>query len=133
MSHVRAVPVITLFTKFDAMDDKAFSELLRKGVREQDARLQASGYALEMFERDIKGVIYGSTFPPKGHVLLRGELFSFLYDKRSFAADMNHPNATCQELVNCTASSIDDAALRLLFVSTQRNNLALCIESAANS
>ncbi|KZP30056.1 hypothetical protein FIBSPDRAFT_815256 [Athelia psychrophila] len=112
-----SVPVIVIFTKFDAMDIKAFGELKRSGVLEDDARVQAPDHAKVMFDRDLKDVLYGMKYPPKSHVLLR---------------HMDHPRATCQELVNCTASAMDDKVLKLLFISNQRSNLALCMETAIN-
>ncbi|KZP32354.1 hypothetical protein FIBSPDRAFT_1036979 [Athelia psychrophila] len=112
-----SVPVIVIFTKFDAMDDKAFSELKRSGLSTDEARVQAPGHAGMMFERDFRGMLYEMKYPPKNHVLLR---------------DMNHPQASCQELVNCTASAIDNEVLKLLFISMQRSNLGLCMEIAMN-
>ncbi|KZP22820.1 hypothetical protein FIBSPDRAFT_919288 [Athelia psychrophila] len=109
------VPVIVIFTKFDAMDDKAFAELIESDMSIDDARAQAPGYAVAMFERDLRDVLYGMKYPPKTHVLLR---------------DMNLAHASCQELVNCTANEIDNKVLKRLFISNQRSNLRLCIESA---
>ncbi len=36
----------------------------------------------------------------------------------------------CPELAQTTADAIDDATIHQLFVSTQMNNLDLCVESA---
>ncbi|KZP05821.1 hypothetical protein FIBSPDRAFT_716362, partial [Athelia psychrophila] len=111
-----SVPVVVIFTKFDAMDDKAFTELTRSGVSTADAKVQAPGHAAAMFEiGDLKDKLYGMKYPPKHHVLLR---------------DMNHSHASCQELVNCTASAIENEELKLFFISHQHSNLALCMESA---
>ncbi|KZP07215.1 hypothetical protein FIBSPDRAFT_998546 [Athelia psychrophila] len=110
-----SVPVIVIFTKFDAMDDKAFGKLIEQGLSTDEARARAPDHAAVMFERDVLHVLYGMKYPPKSHVLLR---------------DMNHPQASCKELVDCTASVIDNDVLKLLFVSNQRNNLALCMQSA---
>ncbi|KZP09927.1 hypothetical protein FIBSPDRAFT_690900, partial [Athelia psychrophila] len=104
------VPVIVLFTKFDAMDDKAFAELKKSGVSTADARVQAPGHAVGMFERDLRDVIYGMKYPPKSHVLLR---------------NMNEPHASCNELVDSTANAMNNEVLKLLFISTQRSNIAL--------
>ncbi|KAF7984468.1 hypothetical protein HWV62_14574 [Athelia sp. TMB] len=112
---VGSVPVIAIITKFDAMDDKAFAELLDRGLSEDEARDEAPGHATKIFEEEIKGILYKNKYPPKGHVLLR---------------DMNHDNATCDELVSCTAGAIDNVALKLLFVVIQQRNLVLCIQSA---
>lgn len=42
--------------------------------------------------------------------------------------DMNKLEAKCPELTAQTASVLDDNVLQQLFVSTQQNNLELCIE-----
>ncbi|KZP16633.1 hypothetical protein FIBSPDRAFT_748561 [Athelia psychrophila] len=110
-----SVPVIVLFTKFDAMDDKAFTELTKSGVSIADARVQAPSHAVGMFERELRDILYGMKYPPKTHVLLR---------------DMNNPRASCKEVVDSTANAIDNTALKLSFISTQRSNLALCMETA---
>ncbi|KZP15907.1 hypothetical protein FIBSPDRAFT_958425 [Athelia psychrophila] len=68
-----SVPVIVIFTKFDAMDDKAFGELIEQGLSADEARARAPDHAAVMFERDLKDVLYGMKYPPKSHVLLRGE------------------------------------------------------------
>lgn len=43
-------------------------------------------------------------------------------------SDMNKPNTTCDELLTSTAEVLDDKTLKLLLLSTQRNNVELCIE-----
>ena len=43
---------------------------------------------------------------------------------------MYKADANCYELTEQTAIAIDDDTLRLLFVSTQQNNLMLCIKYA---
>ena len=40
--------------------------------------------------------------------------------------DMDIPGNDCPELAEKTADAIDDASLREIFVSTQKNNLDLC-------
>ncbi|KAF7970945.1 hypothetical protein HWV62_22519 [Athelia sp. TMB] len=128
-----SVPVIVIFTKFDAMDDKAFAELLNQGFSDDAARVQAPSHALTMFEKDIKNILYETEYPPKGHVLLRGELARKNdIQELTQTADMNDPQATCNELVACTANAIDDEALKLLFVIVQRINLTVCMQSAVH-
>jgi hypothetical protein len=39
---------------------------------------------------------------------------------------MDMPENDCPELTEKTAGAIDNASLRDLFISTQRNNLGLC-------
>jgi hypothetical protein len=43
---------------------------------------------------------------------------------------MNKPETTCHELTKQTAAVLNDENLQLLFVSTQQNNLELCVEYA---
>ncbi len=43
---------------------------------------------------------------------------------------MDMPENECPELTKKTADAIDDASLQELFVSTQRNNLDLCVQYA---
>ncbi|KZP32351.1 hypothetical protein FIBSPDRAFT_1036978 [Athelia psychrophila] len=87
-----SVPVIVIFTKFDAMDDKAFSELKRSGLSTDEARVQAPGHAGMMFERDLRGMLYGMKYPPKNHVLLR--VFTITLDLSFFIWHEN-PSKEC--------------------------------------
>ena len=43
---------------------------------------------------------------------------------------MHKPEINCPELPEKTADAIDDASLHDLFVSSQMNNLDLCVKSA---
>jgi hypothetical protein len=45
-------------------------------------------------------------------------------------SDMYKADANCMELTEKTAAVIDNGTLLLLFVSTQQNNLGLCIDYA---
>ena len=42
--------------------------------------------------------------------------------------DMDIPEKDCPELIEKTADAIDDASLQELFVSTQMNNINLCVK-----
>jgi hypothetical protein len=43
---------------------------------------------------------------------------------------MDMPGNDCPELTEKTANAIDDASLQDLFVSTQMNNLDICVKAA---
>ena len=43
---------------------------------------------------------------------------------------MDLPEKNCAELTQKTAGAIDDDSIHQLFVSTQMNNLDLCVKSA---
>ena len=42
---------------------------------------------------------------------------------------MDMPENDCPELTEKTAEAIDNASLQELFISTQRNNLNLCVKA----
>jgi hypothetical protein len=43
---------------------------------------------------------------------------------------MDLPEKNCAELTQKTADAVDDNSIHQLFVSTQKNNLDLCVKSA---
>jgi len=107
------VPVVAIFTKFDALVTEAFQTLRKKKMSLKDAKAEALTHAEEAFAKEYLDLIYKKQFPPKGHLYLR---------------DMNKLEAKCPELTAQTASVLDDNVLQQLFVSTQQNNLELCIK-----
>ncbi|KIM82346.1 hypothetical protein PILCRDRAFT_97521 [Piloderma croceum F 1598] len=107
-----SVPVIVVFTKFDALEMKAYQDLLDEDHPREEAKAQASNHALESIKGYVES-LYKKPHPPKSHVYLR---------------DMYKLDANCHELTKQTAAVINDDTLQLLFVSTQRNNLELCVE-----
>ncbi|KAG1847974.1 hypothetical protein C8R48DRAFT_615121 [Suillus tomentosus] len=111
-----SVPVIVVFTKFDALYDVAYSQLRREGKSLKDARELAQKRAEETFPdgpqlKFLKGV----RWPPKGHVCL---------------PNMNEDNADCGALIERTAGTLNDEMLEQLFVSTQQTNLEICMRFA---
>ncbi|KIM30905.1 hypothetical protein M408DRAFT_65389 [Serendipita vermifera MAFF 305830] len=107
------VPVIAMFTKFDALDNKAFAVLRERRLSRADARKEAPKHAITEFEQHRLNSFYDKTFPPRAHVYLR---------------DMNKEGTNCNELLTQTAGVLDDKFLESLLVSTQQNSLELCIE-----
>ncbi|KAG6905339.1 hypothetical protein DXG01_003360 [Tephrocybe rancida] len=108
------IPVIVLFTKLDALDDKGYQMLLRENpdISHNDAAEQAPGRAQELFNELLTELrIFKSEYPPKNYVVLRG---------------MNLPDANCSQLLDVTAAALDDETLQLLFVATQQANLKMC-------
>ncbi|KAG1894749.1 uncharacterized protein F5891DRAFT_1194905 [Suillus fuscotomentosus] len=111
-----SVPVIVVFTKFDALYDVAYSQLRREGKSLKDTRELAQKRAEETFPdgpqlKFLKGV----RWPPKGHVCL---------------PNMNEDNADCGALIERTAGTLNDEMLEQLFVSTQQTNLEICMRYA---
>ncbi|KAF8801440.1 hypothetical protein BYT27DRAFT_7198228 [Phlegmacium glaucopus] len=108
-----SVPVVAIFTKFDALEDVAYSKLIREGIPPSDAVNQTADRAVADFEKEYLPIFHELDFPPKGHVYLR---------------DMNKPQADCHQLVDTVAAVLNNTNLKRLFVSMQRNNLELSIK-----
>ncbi|KAF8797463.1 hypothetical protein BYT27DRAFT_7204554 [Phlegmacium glaucopus] len=113
-----SVPVVAIFTKFDALEDVAYGKLTKEGILPADAVKQTTDRAVADFEKEYLPIFQELDFPPKGHVYLR---------------DMNKPGADCRQLVDTVAAVLNNTNLKRLFVSTQRNNLELCIMYALES
>ncbi|KAG1816645.1 GTP-binding protein [Suillus variegatus] len=111
-----SIPVIVLFTKFDALYGVAYSELKKEGRSRKDAKELAPKRAEETFRDGPQlKLINGVQWPPKGHACL---------------PNMNKDNADCGALIERTAGALDDEALKQLFVSTQQTNLEICMKYA---
>ncbi|KAG1785537.1 GTP-binding protein [Suillus plorans] len=111
-----SIPVIVLFTKFDALYGVAYSQLKKEGRSRKDAKELAPKRAEETFRDGPQlKLINGVQWPPKGHVCL---------------PNMDKDNAHCGALIERTAGTLDDEALKQLFVSTQRTNLEICMKYA---
>ena len=121
-----------IFTKFDALEDKAYGDLA-KHYPHEDAVAQAPARAVADFENQHLPRVYGLKYPPKGHVYLRGSVFIIMFVLAAIridGSDMNKPETDCRELTQTVAAVLGDDDLQRLFVSTQRNNLGLCVEYA---
>jgi hypothetical protein len=126
--YSHAVPVIAVFTKFDALEMKAYQNLLDKDHPREEAKAQASSHALDSIKGQVES-LYKKLHPPKGHVYLRGDKSTLMHIAyHNAASDMYKPDANCHELIKQTAVVINDDTLQFLFVSTQRNNLELCVK-----
>jgi hypothetical protein len=126
------VPVIVIFTKFDACDDEAYGTLKREGISPDDAVSQAPSRAMEDFQKTRMNIpIFTSQYPPKAYVTLRGMSFNCVLSNLhgdQLKTDMNLPKSNCTELVEKTAAAVDTKALKALLVSTQRNQMELCFQ-----
>ncbi|KAG1898833.1 GTP-binding protein [Suillus fuscotomentosus] len=110
------IPVIILFTKFDALYDVAFKQLKKNGTPRKDATTLAPQHAEESFANGPQlQFLNNLPRPPKCHVCL---------------PDMNKDSADCKPLIERTAETLDNEVLEQLFVSTQQSNLELCMKYA---
>ncbi|KAG2125671.1 hypothetical protein DEU56DRAFT_743611 [Suillus clintonianus] len=114
-----SIPVIVIFTKFDALYAAEFTRLIENGISRKDAKQLAPKHAEESFANGTQvKLLYDPKIiqrPPKCHVCL---------------PDMNKDDADCGALIERTAGTLDDQVLQQLFVSTQQTNLELCMTYA---
>ena len=69
------VPVIAIFTKMDALDDRAYNQLLDEGASFEDADSKAPSLAKDKFERSYLRPVKDAKNKPAYIVQLRGMLF----------------------------------------------------------
>ncbi|KAG2753075.1 hypothetical protein P692DRAFT_201862597 [Suillus brevipes Sb2] len=115
-----SVPVVVVFTKFEALRPVAFGEIKKevKGLSAEERSRRIAQRVEELFMNT--GVLDRLSDPnnrarPKSHVRLQ---------------NMKQPNANCDPLLESTTFALDDEELRLCLVSTQQSNLELCIKCA---
>ncbi|KDQ07113.1 hypothetical protein BOTBODRAFT_181004 [Botryobasidium botryosum FD-172 SS1] len=118
------VPVIAIFTKFDARDSVAFSALSAQGVPHEEAQKSAPEYAKAQFDQEVLPLIEKLAHPPRAVVCLRN-----MHNKGSL--DLIQKSAS--ELIEKTESALDDGALKVLLVQAQHINVELCMKAAVNS
>jgi hypothetical protein len=83
------------------------------------------------FEKQHLSRVYGQKYPPMGHVYLRGNALVIILVSTAIKVDdtdMDKPETDCHELTDTVAAVLNNDNLQQLFVSTQRNNLKLCME-----
>ncbi|KAG2124959.1 GTP-binding protein [Suillus cothurnatus] len=114
-----SIPVMVLFTKFDALYDIAYAELKLKGVSMEEAEELAPKHAEKSFAIGPQlNFLYHSQViqrPPKCHVCL---------------PNMDKDDADCGPLIERTAGTLDNEVVEQLFVSTQQTNVELCMKYA---
>ena len=68
------VPVIAVFTKFDALWDDAYEQLKDSGLSRSESKTKAPEFAKAIFAKaKIWDRLCENRYPPKGHVYLAGE------------------------------------------------------------
>ncbi|KDQ14512.1 hypothetical protein BOTBODRAFT_32642 [Botryobasidium botryosum FD-172 SS1] len=118
-----SVPVIAIFTKFDALDAAAFSALSDQGVPFAEAQMRAPEHAQAQFNQDLSPLIKQLAHPPRAVVCLR--------NMNKGSPDFIQKAAS--ELIEKTSTTLDDSALKILLVQAQCVNVRLCMKAAVNS
>jgi len=125
------VPIVLIFTKFDALADKCYNKLRYQGKEHQEAKIAMHELAKKTFQEEYLPRVQDAEFPPKTFVCLAGDiLYSYRFFKFSQILEMNKEENQCSELSEKTMDVLDNNVLVDLFVSTQQNNLDLCIKMA---
>jgi len=110
------VPVIAVFTKFDALWDDAYGQLKRSGLTRRECSNRAPECAKEIFAKaKIWERLCETQYPPKDCVCV---------------AEMEKDSADCGPLLGNTTSALGEETMQMLLISTQRTNMALCIKYA---
>ncbi|KAG0692033.1 hypothetical protein DFH29DRAFT_1085061, partial [Suillus ampliporus] len=110
-----SIPVIVLFTKFDALYPGESTKLRENGASRKDAKELAPKSAKESFTNGLQ--------------------WKALYNPDDIGRPPNvtyasQDGADCGPLIKCTAETLDNEVLKQLFVSTQQTNLELCMKYA---
>ncbi|KDQ12884.1 hypothetical protein BOTBODRAFT_34030 [Botryobasidium botryosum FD-172 SS1] len=119
-----SVPVIAVFTKFDALDSAAFTELCSQGFPFETAKEMAPKHAKETFNKEFLPLVESLAHQPKAVVHLRN-----MHDRKSLTAVQE----AASELVQSTEAALDSDVLKMLLVQAQRVNVELCIKSAVRN
>ncbi|KAF8555147.1 hypothetical protein OG21DRAFT_1411408 [Imleria badia] len=113
------VPVVVLFTKFDALRAVALGKLAPADRRLplQDRLSKAEALIEEVFNRaDAQGRLSQMKHAPKSCVRIGG---------------MHKSNEGCSKLLEATTMVLNEKALQMLLISAQEVNVALCVRYAA--
>jgi len=104
---------VAIFTKFDVLCTRVYD---RK--KDEKKNFEIACVTLEQkFEKPLRGYAY----PPRAYVRFE-----------SIDDDEGTHQEQVGELIKQTTASIDNLALKMLFVTIQQNNLEVCIKCAVN-
>ena len=122
---------MVIFTKFDALEDMCYNKLRSQGKNHQEAEDAVHEFANNIFQNEYLSHVLATDFPPKAYICLAGNMLSlYRFFKFSQILEMNKEENQCPELSDKTMDILDNDVLVNLFVSTQKNNLDLCIKSS---
>ena len=133
---IPSVPVVVLFTKFDALRPLAMAKMtpadLKLPLRERLSK--AKPLTEEVFgEANIWGRLCKMTYPPKSSIRIERESHVSLYLPDyiiHYKLGMHKSNEGSNKLLEVTAAVLSEETLQMLLVSAQETNLALCVKYA---
>jgi hypothetical protein len=131
------VPVILIFTKFDALDAIAFTNLEREGKAIEEAESEAPQRAREEFEKYELPRFMNHVYRPNGIVCLRSKCTFSLWMLPIVSCMSCDPGmhmdgqvGQCSKIIELTAENLDDQTLKVLLISVQQANLKLKVKYA---
>ena len=119
---------MVVFTKFDGQIIQESEKLndIDDAVKWDKARENAE----ITFQKVYLPKVLGTNHPPKAYVCLGGgDLQYYARNTHNTSTDMDMSENDCPELAEKTADAIDNTSLQELFISTQMNNLDLCVKA----
>jgi serine/threonine-protein kinase TNNI3K len=126
-----AVPVIAIFTKFDAMISEAYRILRETSEDIRQCKKDAPAQAHNDFTTNYLPRIEAALHPPKKHIYLQGmyaSATSNIIHNQVLVIDMNKMGSSCEGLVELTADALDSEALCQLFIMMQQTRVELKIK-----
>ena len=79
------VPVVVIFTKFDALEDMCYNKLRSQGKNHQEAEDAMPEFAKNIFQNEYLSRVLTADFPPKAHICLAGSILFFYRVLNSYA------------------------------------------------
>jgi len=121
---------VVIFTKFDALVLKSYNKLWNQQKNHKEAKSAMHELANEIFQDHYLPQVQATEVPPKTYICLAGDiLYPCKVLKFSQILEMDKKENQCSELSERTMDILDNDVLVELFVSTQTNNLDLCIKN----
>ena len=78
LSPLLQVPVVLVFTKFDALVEKCYHKLRLQGKNHHEAKAGMHEFANKIFHQEYLSRVLATSFPPKAYICLAGNLFFFI-------------------------------------------------------
>ncbi|KAJ7136964.1 hypothetical protein C8R44DRAFT_608028 [Mycena epipterygia] len=115
-THVAGkVPVIAIFTKFDALLFEASCQLEDEGIDREEARHRSTKHADKILTTNFINPLMSTAFPPSDYVRL---------------ADMHMADSNCNELLEKTANALSDDRRSSLSVPVREIKIDLSTQNA---
>ena len=80
LSPLLQVPVVLVFTKFDALVEKCYHKLRLQGKNHHEAKAGMHEFANKIFQKEYLSRVLATSFPPKAYICLTGNLLFFYID-----------------------------------------------------